>query len=245
MADSIERAPRERRHFDEIAAQYDSLWYHNEIAIRNTRKRLAFLRDSLILEPGTYVLEIGCGTGQYTQPLLLDGVTIYGIDISPAMLKVATHRCGESGQVAFVAPDALRIPFPDQVFDAVFGAFVLHHVCIPSALDEIVRVSKRGARMAFCQPNLLNPVVYLIKNVSWIKQMLGDSDDETALSPGYVRYVLSQAGFSCIQVQPIEFLHPLIPKWSLPVMQPLAEMMERVPGVRNLGGSLLTSARVS
>ena len=96
--DSTKRAARERRHFDRIAIQYENPWYRNEIAIRNTRRRLAFLRGSLALEPGMHVLEVGCGTGYYTQPMLANGVTIYGIDISPAMLKVATWRSGSRGE---------------------------------------------------------------------------------------------------------------------------------------------------
>lgn len=49
----------------------------------------------------------------------------------------------ERGSILFCAADALRLPLPDSVFDAVFGFGVLHH--IPDwqgALAEIARVLK-------------------------------------------------------------------------------------------------------
>lgn len=38
------------------------------------------------------ILEVGCGTGRVTLPLLATGEEIYGIDASPAMLRLLRHK---------------------------------------------------------------------------------------------------------------------------------------------------------
>ncbi len=45
-------------------------------------------------DDGQTVLELGCGTGRVTLPIAAAGVSITGIDSSPAMLDVARARSG-------------------------------------------------------------------------------------------------------------------------------------------------------
>lgn len=64
---------------------------------------------------------------------------------------------------ADVIGDTLHLPFPGEVFDAVFSQAVLEHVTDPqAAVDEMIRVLKPGgtfyAEVAFMQPVHMAPV---------------------------------------------------------------------------------------
>ncbi len=90
-------------------------------------------------------LDIGCGTGMFLSMLdkTSDG-ELYGLDLSMRMLRVAVkkHR-----GICFVRGSALRLPFRDSSFDAVFSTMMMHHLTHDErirALSEIRRVLKRG-----------------------------------------------------------------------------------------------------
>ena len=58
----------------------------------------------------------------------------------------------QAGPVRFVAGDALRLPFGDQVFDAVTISFGLRNVADPdAALAEMFRVTRPGGRLVICE----------------------------------------------------------------------------------------------
>lgn len=46
-------------------------------------------------QPGHRILEIGCGTGRVLQRLAKDGCTVFGVDISDAMLEIAQSNLKE------------------------------------------------------------------------------------------------------------------------------------------------------
>ncbi|MEU7027756.1 methyltransferase domain-containing protein [Streptomyces sp. NPDC046275] len=65
------------------------------------------------------VLEVAIGTGRNLE-FYPDGVTLTGLDLSPAMLDLARQRAAALGrQVELHAGDAHRMPFPDGSFDTV------------------------------------------------------------------------------------------------------------------------------
>ncbi len=56
------------------------------------------------------------------------------------------------GQLGFAAGDALRLPFRDEVFDAVTISFGLRNVADPGqALAEMRRVTRPGGRLVVCE----------------------------------------------------------------------------------------------
>jgi ubiquinone/menaquinone biosynthesis C-methylase UbiE len=106
-------------------------------------------------QPGSSVLEIGCGSGGYALHLAgTVGCTIVGIDVNEPGVHNANQLATASGLAAlahFQHCDASRsLPFADETFDAVFANDVLCH--IPgrlSILREVFRTLKPGGRMLF------------------------------------------------------------------------------------------------
>jgi SAM-dependent methyltransferase len=107
--------------------------------------------DLLELSPADKVIDVGCGTGNYTRYLAdsaPDGLVV-GIDASEAMIAAAGKRGGGVGNLAYVRGDAGNLPFPDCEFDAVCCVGVLHMLDRPlDALAEMVRVLAPGGRLA-------------------------------------------------------------------------------------------------
>ena len=134
------------------------------------------------------------------------------------------------------------MPFAEGVFDSVVGSSILHHVDMGAALKEIHRVLKPGGRLAFAEPNMLNPQVMLQKNIPALKRLLGDTPDETAFFRGPLAHTLRKNGFTEVKVEPFDFLHPATPALLIPLLQRVGPFLERMPFCREIAGSLITSA---
>ena len=72
------------------------------------------------------VLELGCGTGRVTLPLVRAGVHMVGIDRSQEMLSRAAarrRRLRKKGRVQLVRGDIRHLPFPGQSFPLVIAPY--------------------------------------------------------------------------------------------------------------------------
>lgn len=96
--------------------------------------------------PGSRVLDVGCGPGNYTRPLARvasDGLVV-GLDASAVMLAAAVERTPDPN-VAYVRADCVSLPFDSGVFDAVCSVAALYLIPDPMrAIDEMVRVLAPG-----------------------------------------------------------------------------------------------------
>ena len=108
--------------------------------------------------PGLRWLDVGCGTGAFTE-LIAEGCApneMQGVDPSDAQLSVARLQLGASGAV-FVHGDAMALPFERQRFDAVVMALVIFFVPDPAkGVAEMVRVVRPGGLVAAYAWDLLN-----------------------------------------------------------------------------------------
>ena len=103
-------------------------------------------------EPGSRVLDVGCGIGASTRLLRQAGFDALGTDTSARFLP------DEPG--FFVADFARRTDLDDGAFAAAGALNVIEHVPDPRAfLDELVRVVRPGGLVVICSPNLTSPLV--------------------------------------------------------------------------------------
>jgi tRNA (cmo5U34)-methyltransferase len=79
-----------------------------------------------------HVLDVGCGAGNYTLKVLehRPGLDCTLLDLSRPMLDRAAQRVGAAttGRVATVQADVREAAFPDEGFDIILAAAVLHHL---------------------------------------------------------------------------------------------------------------------
>jgi len=101
------------------------------------------------LPPGSDVLEIAPGPGYFCIALARRGVyNITGVDISSAMVKIASQKSQEAGVKArFVESSASNLPFPKDSFDFLLCRAAFKNFAQPvAALQEMGRVLKPGGR---------------------------------------------------------------------------------------------------
>src|SRR5215207_606623 len=106
------------------------------------------IRDGTTLEPGTRLLEVGCGVGAVLAVLGQEypGLRLFGLDIEPQQLEFARTHLEHCGVEATLAEgDAIELPFPDEAFDHVWMMWFLEHIADPPAvLREARRVLGTG-----------------------------------------------------------------------------------------------------
>lgn len=189
------------------------------------------------LAPGVRALEIGCGSGLFTEMFAESGAQILAVDISGDLLERAKQRMLPETQVRF-----LEKRFEDcdveGPFDAVIGSSVLHHLNIKQALSKMHHLLKPGGAMSFTEPNMLNPQIMAQKNIPWLKQRLGDSPDETAFFRWTIRRLLEQSGFCSIRITPFDWLHPAVPAALVGTVVYAGDILECLPLIREFAGSL-------
>ncbi len=194
------------------------------------------------LAPGISALEIGCGTGLFTEMFAQTGASLVAVDISPNLLEKARGRSLPANRVQF-----LEKRFEDceaeGPFDAVIGSSVLHHLDLNVSLARIFALLKPGGAMSFAEPNMLNPQILLQKNVTWLNRRLGDSPDETAFVRFRLRKLLLQAGFDKIEIKPLDWLHPATPPPLIKTVGTIGSILEKIPLIREFAGSLFIQAR--
>jgi SAM-dependent methyltransferase len=239
------RSQREQRHFHAAVARGDAVYWADRSAAGRRRQeiRAARLQRSADLErlPGARVLDIGCGTAIYSKPLARHTrANVVGVDVTVSLLHRARHA--SPGNLRFAAGDASELPFPAESFDAVVGNAVLHHLPLERAVPELIRVLKPGGRFCFAEPNLLNPHVFLERNIPWLRRWLENSPDETAFVRWRLRSALEAFGLVDLSIEPFDFLYPLTPRPLVRAVEAAGSVLERIPGVREIAGSLLILA---
>ena len=110
-------------------------WYFSrrayDIRIRaETVKQMANLRE------GASVLDVGCGDGSVSMPLLARNTQVTMLDLSSAMLALARSKVPAelSGNVQIINRDFMDVTFAPESFDLILCIGLLVHVVSPAAL---------------------------------------------------------------------------------------------------------------
>jgi len=84
------------------------------------------------LQPGSAVLDLGCGAGNFTLSVLQEvgQLSCHLVDLSQPMLTRAEQRvrAGGAGSVKAYQSDLRALVFPDNSFDCILAGAVLHHL---------------------------------------------------------------------------------------------------------------------
>ena len=142
------RARRVNDLFAAIAPHYDLINDLQSFGLhRWWKRRLIRLAG---VRAGERALDVCCGTGDLSHALARAGAQVTGVDFSAPMLAVARRRQAARGasSVEFVLGDALRLPLPDNSFDAVTIGYGLRNLAdLEMGLVEMRRVTKPSGRI--------------------------------------------------------------------------------------------------
>lgn len=175
-----DRIQNEVQHSKKIANNAVNIWGWGSPAgkVRADRRASYFIQHGGVTA-GNKVLEIGCGTGEFTKRIAKTGAYITAIDISPDLLEIAKKTIPDVN-VSFHIQNAEKFDFEDGSFDVVIGSSILHHLNLNPALKEVYRVLKREGGIVFTEPNMLNPQIWMERNITFIRKITNTSPDETA-----------------------------------------------------------------
>lgn len=101
------------------------------------------------LEPGTTLLDVGCGAGQLAIPAARAGLRVTGVDIATNSLEQARARAAAEGlEAKFDEGDAEALPYPDAHFDTVVSLVGAMFAPRPERVAaELTRVTRSGGRI--------------------------------------------------------------------------------------------------
>jgi cyclopropane fatty-acyl-phospholipid synthase-like methyltransferase len=106
--------------YDRVAQAYAHLEEEDEWP------RMRWLRNLLgRLEPGSAVLDLGCGSGDPADIEIAKNHQVTGVDISQEQIRLARKNV-PAGQ--FIQGDAGSVTFPEGSFDAVVSFYTLEHL---------------------------------------------------------------------------------------------------------------------
>ena len=142
---SVSPAPTEHQYWEDRSQTFDQdTSYIVGADLNDDIKR--WLQNQFT--PTDAVLELGCGTGTFSEavaPLVKD---LIATDMSEPMLDKARAKLGEHRNVRFEKQDAYETGFDESEFDAVLMVNLLHVVHDPAAiLLECRRVVRDGGKI--------------------------------------------------------------------------------------------------
>ncbi len=137
---------------EEKVPEYES-WYDTELGnfVDEVETELAF--SLFTPESGSRVLDVGCGTGNFSIKLARKGLEVVGVDVSRPMLEKARKKVKELDEelkISFQKMDATDLDFSDGSFDDAFSMATIEF--IPDEVkrefvQEMLRVVKPGGKV--------------------------------------------------------------------------------------------------
>lgn len=164
---------------------------------RRADPHIADLIFGEIAQPkGAKVLDLGCGSGNYSVALQERGLNVTAVDISAEMLDKARKK---SQDVNWVQADARQaLPFEEGEFLGAFSVLATHHIQdLPHCFSEVARVLDNGQLVIFtCTPEQMDRY--------WEKEYWPTAIAEaSARMESYesLEKMLLEAGFRTVQAQ--------------------------------------------
>jgi SAM-dependent methyltransferase len=123
-----------------VSAQWAELWGDVADPVRRTILKVTGIR------PGSRVLDVGCGSGEFLRMLAKARVAAAGIDPAPGMIELARAAVPE-GDIRVGGAESL--PWPDASFTMVAAINALQFTGNPdAAVAEMTRVTLPGGFVA-------------------------------------------------------------------------------------------------
>jgi len=211
------RNSRLAAYFDQAVGQHERMSSPRAHYHRRLRQLIASF-----VEPGSSVLEIGCGAGHLLKALRPSrGV---GVDISPKMVELAGS---ENPQYEFLVGDAEGLPVREPFDYVVMSNLVGYLTDVWEAFRQLRQVTHSGSRVVVTYYNFLwQPA---LKLAEWLglrarqpeQNWLSLHDLENLLQLN--GYEIVRSGTDCLMPVPIPVLAPLVNRY-----------LARLPGLRQL-----------
>ncbi len=181
---------KELEFFDNLASEQE----YNVFTDAANQKIIETILSLSNIQSGAQIIDLGCGSGIFTQLLDQRGFDCIGLDLSQKLLQIGKKQ---QKNIHFIQADVEALPFSDNSVETIVLSCLIHHLPNPQKLAaEVFRVlAPRGQFIAF-DPNRLNPFMYLYRDrTSPFYSSKGVTENERPIIPGDIRQVFNTAGF--------------------------------------------------
>lgn len=199
---------RDKRYFyDTIAADFDQILNRYDL-----ERRLEIVFDEL-LEPdelkGKRLLDVGAGTGWFSEKAARAGARVTSTDIGINMLRQIRGR----SRAALFASDACDLGLAPETFDVVISSECIEHTPDPlRAISEMCRVLRRPGVLILTTPNRVwhfSAVIaerFKLRPYEGLENWVGWRD---------LRTTVQSAGLQLVTMRGFHLVPPLFkPLWS-------------------------------
>jgi ubiquinone/menaquinone biosynthesis C-methylase UbiE len=173
----------------EVAAVYDQA---RSFSPEGLQQWLDLLSRDAGLVPGALVVDLGCGTGRFSEPLAEHlGAHVIGVDPSHKMLDLARQKL-RSNRVVLRQASAHSLPLAEASADMVFMSMVFHHLKNSAEVaKECRRILRDSGRV--CMRNTTREADFPHRHFFPAIHPLIDTELPTR---DHVRHVFERAGFT-------------------------------------------------
>jgi SAM-dependent methyltransferase len=207
--------------------------------------RAQMARHLFHLFPGESILEIGAGSGDWTEE-----ISALHRNTNPVCaVTFATEyhdKIREKGLPENVEP-VLLSSFPGEIegrrFDFIVGWQLLTDKNCGALLIEAKKLLKPGGQILLFEANPWNPVYNIRHGLAKFIPFFRRKDEGDSINRVNLFTLISEVGFVKINILPYDFLYPPIPRFLLWPMQNLSLIFENFPYLRNFAGALFIWAQ--
>lgn len=186
------------------------------------------------------VLDWGCGYGYSAKYLANRGIDVSLFDYSPLIGDNVTTTLTLFPELeATVSSDPVRLPYPDESFDAVLSLGTLEHVSDPQgSLAELRRILRPGGHLYVHKlPNPTSYVEYLAKRKGMYYH--GAREHDRLYTLAQARALLEGAGFRVLRAQhrnmfPLKHAGRVVPPRFHSRLRDISDVLSATPGLRRL-----------
>lgn len=157
------------------------------------------------------ILEVGCGAGRFTLPLLHinSQFKITGLDFSEKLIKELNSLKLKNVKTLLGDIDEVN-KLTNEKFNKIIGFYILHHLPdLEKSLQSLKKVAGKNASVAFVEPNPLNllyyPQPFISKNMSW-----NEEKGFLKLKKSFLEKSFGKAGYKDLKIQKFGFFPPFI-----------------------------------
>jgi dolichol-phosphate mannosyltransferase len=201
--------------------------------------RAQTFRHVMHVLPGQSILEIGCGDGAFTRQLAK--VTRGECPLTAVTFDADSERpSGFPPCVEFLASTSLP-----GVLDGRYFGFIIAHDMLDKRnaawlLQQVLALLTPGGRVLFYESNPWNVIRRIRQSLGYL---VGHRDPRLLLSRPDLYELLSELGFIRIFSVFNDFVYPPLAPKGIWFLRNLSIILENVPGMRTLAGSILLHAQ--
>jgi SAM-dependent methyltransferase len=233
------------RNLQEMELHRERYWLrYPQTSPLKLRWRAIAVRHCFHILPGESILELGAGSGLWTEHLtdVLRGEN----PITAAVFNSAFADQAAGKQllnVTVVQVQDLISNLPAGSFDYIVGTAILCHNLHEQNLQALHRLLKPGGQILFFEANHWNPQVFTKNVIPAIGRWAGQPHCQTAMRKYKLMKAASQQGFTQIEILPFDIVHPRIPRALIRAFQSLSYVVEHAPVIKEFCGTLYIWAK--